>query len=109
MIRNLIFDIGGVLVDYDWKSYLAGFHFPAEKADTIAKATFLGDAWRELDREALSIDEITAMMTAAAPQYAEDILAVFRGARRTIRRRAYACDLIRSLRSRGFKTYYLSN
>ncbi len=109
MIRNIIFDIGGVLVDYDWKSYLAGFHFPAEKADAIAQATFLGTAWPELDREALSIDEITAMMTAAAPQYAEDILTVFRGARRTIRRRDYACGLIRSLQDRGLKVYYLSN
>ena len=68
MIRNIIFDIGGVLVDYDWKTYLKSFHFPAEKEETIARATFLGKAWSELDREALSIDEITAMMTAAAPQ-----------------------------------------
>lgn len=109
MIRSIIFDIGGVLVDYDWKSYLESFRFPEEKADAIAKATFLSAAWSELDREALSIDEITAMMTSAAPQYAEDILTVFRGLRHTIRRRDYVCDLIRSLRSRGFKVYYLSN
>ena len=109
MIRNIIFDIGGVLVDYDWKTYLDSFHFPPEKAEVIARATFLSAAWSELDREALSIDEITAMMTAAAPQYAEDILTVFRGLRHTIRRRDYACGLIRSLQGRGFKVYYLSN
>ncbi len=109
MIRNIIFDIGGVLVDYDWKTYLKSFHFPAEKEETIARATFLGKAWSELDREALSIDEITAMMTAAAPQYTEDILTVFHGLRHTIHRRDYACGLIRSLRERGLKVYYLSN
>ncbi len=109
MIRNIIFDIGGVLVDYDWKTYLESFHFPPEKTDAIAKATFLSAAWSELDREALSIDEITAMMTAAAPQYATDILTVFHGLRHTIRRRGYACDLIRSLQGRGFRVYYLSN
>ena len=109
MIRNIIFDIGGVLVDYDWKTYLKSFHFPAKKEAAIAKATFLNDAWSELDREALSIDEITARMTAAAPEYSEDILAVFGGLQHTIHRRDYACDLIRSLQSRGFKVYYLSN
>lgn len=109
MIQNIIFDIGGVLVDYDWKTYLEGFRFPAEKETTIAKATFLSAAWSELDREALSIDEITAMMTSAAPEYTADILTVFSGARRTIRRRDYACGLIRSLQDRGFKVYYLSN
>ncbi len=109
MIRNIIFDIGGVLVDYDWKSYLESFHFPEEKADVIAKATFLGAAWSELDREALSIDEIKARMTAAAPQYADDILTVFDGLHNTIHRRDYACGLIRSLQSRGFQVYYLSN
>lgn len=109
MIRNIIFDIGGVLVDYDWKTYLESFHFPAEKEAAIAKATFLSAAWSELDREALPLDEITAMMTAVAPEYSEDILTVFGGMSNTIHRRAYARDLVRSLQSRGLKVYYLSN
>ena len=109
MIRTIIFDIGGVLADYDWKSYLDLFHFPKEKADVIARATFLSKSWAELDREALPIDEIKAMMTAAAPEYAEDILTVFHGLRHTIHRRDFACDLVRSLQARGFKVYYLSN
>ncbi len=109
MIRNIIFDIGGVLVDYDWKTYLRGFCFPPEKENAIANATFLSTAWSELDREALSIDEITAMMTASAPEYSADILTVFGGLHRTIGRRDYACGLIRSLKNRGFKVYYLSN
>ncbi len=109
MIRNIIFDIGGVLVDYDWKTYLRSYGFPADKEDAIAKATFLGAAWPELDREAISIDEITKMMTAAAPRYAEDVLTVFHGAHNTIHRRDYADSLIRSLQDRGLKVYYLSN
>lgn len=109
MIRNIIFDIGGVLVGFDWRAYLESFHFPAEETDAIMKATFLSKAWTELDREVLSIGEIEDMMTAAAPEYAEDILTVFRGKGRSIQKRAYARGLIRSLQDRGFKVYYLSN
>ena len=29
-VKNIIFDVGQVLVSYDWESYLKAFHFPAE-------------------------------------------------------------------------------
>ena len=37
MIRNIIFDVGKVLVDYDWESYLDSFGFAPEKRDQQRK------------------------------------------------------------------------
>ena len=37
MIKNIVFDVGLVLVEFNWQSYLDGFHFDKEKRDKIAK------------------------------------------------------------------------
>ena len=46
-IKNVIFDVGKVLVDYDWESYLDSFGFAPEKRERIANATFLSLVWGE--------------------------------------------------------------
>ena len=46
-IKNVIFDVGKVLVDYDWESYLDSFGFAPEKRERIANATFLSPVWEE--------------------------------------------------------------
>ena len=42
MIKNVIFDIGNVLLDFCWKDHIARFGFQGEKADRIAQAMMLG-------------------------------------------------------------------
>lgn len=39
-VKNIIFDVGQVLVSYDWESYLKEFHFPAEEEKLIAEKVF---------------------------------------------------------------------
>ena len=41
MIKNIVFDIGKVLVRFDWEDYLASFQFPEKETTAIAKAMFL--------------------------------------------------------------------
>lgn len=38
MIKNVIFDIGGVLVGLDWVGYIRKFGFSPEKESAITKA-----------------------------------------------------------------------
>ena len=33
MIKNIVFDIGKVLVRFDWEDYLASFQFPEEETN----------------------------------------------------------------------------
>ena len=47
MIKNIVFDVGLVLVEFNWQSYLDSFHFDKEKRDKIAKATFQSEVWDE--------------------------------------------------------------
>jgi putative hydrolase of the HAD superfamily len=109
MIKNIIFDIGNVLIGFDWRDYMKGFGFSKEKENAIAKAMFGSPAWNEVDRGVLSIDEIEQLFIANAPQYADDIPRVFRGAPACLTRRDYAIPWIQELKSQGFSVYYLSN
>ena len=36
-VKNIIFDVGQVLVKYDWEGYLKGFGFPKEEYDAMAE------------------------------------------------------------------------
>ena len=49
-IKNIIFDVGQVLVDYDWETYLDSFGFEPAKRERIAKATFQSPVWDERDQ-----------------------------------------------------------
>ena len=50
MIKNVVFDVGLVLVEFNWQDYLDSFGFDEEKRERIAKATFQSPVWDERDR-----------------------------------------------------------
>ena len=49
-MENIIFDVGQVLVKYDWETYLDSFGFPKEERDKIAEVVFQSNTWNERDR-----------------------------------------------------------
>ena len=55
MIDTIIFDVGRVLVNWDYESYLKRFAFGPEKTKAIAAATFEGPYWRQFDRGILAL------------------------------------------------------
>lgn len=109
MIDTVIFDVGNVLVTFDWESYLASYGFPPEKYEAIADVTYRNPEWTELDRGVLTREEVASRMVALAPQYEEDIRRVVKYNYKTIGRADYAEGWVRELKARGIKTYYLSN
>ncbi len=109
MIKNVIFDIGDVLADFDYNSYLKSFKFEPEREARIREALFEGPYWAELDREKIPLPELLEKIVACAPECRDDILRVFSGVQRTIRRREESVPWIMALKDRGLRVYYLSN
>ena len=109
MIRNIIFDIGGVLAAYDWKTYLRSYRFEQEKERVIGEAMFAGPIWKELDRGAWPTERLLEGFMALAPQYRDSIVEVFNHAERCIWKLDYAKPWISSLKERGYRIFYLSN
>ena len=109
MIRNIVFDIGNVLVDYCWQDHIAHYGFTGEKADRIARAMMLGPDWKELDRGVLSGEEFRQLLTGKAPELEQEILLLMSDLSTLVRRREGSIPWIQDLKARGYRTYYLSN
>lgn len=109
MIKNIVFDIGKVLVRFDWEDYLASYRFPKEEYETIANIMFLSPNWELVDEGRLSYKEIESIFTASAPQYADDIRRVFASFGDCISQFPHTKPWITSLKNEGLRLYYLSN
>ena len=51
MIKNIIFDIGNVLVSFRWKEYYREFGYSNEIIERLEKATVLSPQWNEFRSE----------------------------------------------------------
>lgn len=110
MIKNIIFDIGGVLVGLDWVGYIRKFGFSPEKESAVTNALIKGPVWKELDRGELTMEELLERFMALAPEeYRNDVREVFLKSGAFISKRAYAKQWIMTLKEYGYHTYYLSN
>lgn len=108
-IKNIIFDVGQVLVDYDWETYLDSFGFEPAKRERIAKVTFQSPVWDERDRGLYEEDVYLKQFQELDPEDAEDIEKVIRGTGGTIHKRPYADTWVKYLKSKGYHVYILSN
>lgn len=109
MIRNIIFDVGNVLVEYSWERMLQALHITGEAYDAVAKATALSPMWNELDRSFLSDEEILQGFINNAPEYEREIRLVWDNIPESIHCYDYSVEWVRKFRKKGYKTYILSN
>ena len=108
-MKNVIFDVGKVLVKFEWEKYLDSFNFPEEKRDKIAKAVFESNTWNERDRSSEDEQYYVEQMIKDAPEYADDIREVMRRSGETIKQMDYAETWIKYLKDKGYHVYILSN
>lgn len=108
-IENIIFDVGQVLVKFDWETFLKGFGFDKEKYEKIADATFRSSIWDERDKGLLEEDEYVRRFAELAPEYEADIREVLRRSPETITASDYAETWVKYLKNQGYHLYVLSN
>ena len=60
MIKNIVLDIGNVLIPFSWRQHLDHFRFSDEIKKRLADAVFLNDDWNEIDRGVLTKEELLA-------------------------------------------------
>lgn len=109
MIKNVIFDVGKVLVDWDPVPVFRMLGFDEETERIVADATVRSGAWDEYDRSAVSDEELLAGFISNAPAYEREIRLFWDHIGLTIHEHPYAAEWIRNLRSGGYHVYILSN
>lgn len=109
MIRNLAFDIGNVLVDWDPKPYLMQtLSCDAAEAARIAKLVFDSAVWKQGDL-GLGRDVICTRLCEEYPQDAAAIRAALADCNSVLREFPETTAMLEKLKSAGFGIYFISN
>lgn len=58
MLKNLIFDVGGVLIDYRWQDMLKDYGITKERAFEVGMAVFEDPIWKQFDSGLISLEEM---------------------------------------------------
>lgn len=67
MIKNIIFDMGGVLIDFDPVRSVSN-HFAPEDRDAVLANTFRSKEWALMDKGDLSVEEALNKMNSRLPE-----------------------------------------
>ena len=109
MIDTFIFDIGNVLVQFNWKETYDSI-FDKETSDIIAKATVGNEeCWRELDKGVKTYDELIEMFVNNAGGYEKEIKKALEAIYENLYIHPYAVSWLKELKEKGYKVYILSN
>lgn len=108
-IKNLVFDVGSVLIGYRWRDMFKDHGTDPEIALAVGRGIFDHPNWKLFDSGIISGKELIDSYCDAHPEYAEDARWFIENAiqMRVIRPRVYE-ELIR-LKDKGYKLYILSN
>ncbi len=109
MIRNIIFDIGNVLVAFRWREYFAEFGYSQDVYDRLCKATAMNPVWNEYDRGVWTEEEVLQGFIAADPELEPQIRETLSDLKGLLVMYDYAVEWVKELKEKGYGVYYLSN
>ena len=109
MIRNIIFDVGRVLVEFDYMHYLDEHKYSEEEKQILLDAVFNSPVWLLADRGPIETEELVRRFVANAPEHEDLIREAYAHVEEVIWEKPYAKEWVADLKSRGYRLYVLSN
>jgi putative hydrolase of the HAD superfamily len=108
-IKNVIFDFGGVLINWRPQDVVAELFNEPEVQDAVMRSVFLHPDWLELDRGTLHEDEAAARFSARSGVSSELIGEMLERLRDSLNLLPDTALLVQSLVEHGIPVYGLSN
>lgn len=108
-IENIIFDVGQVLVGFDWRKLMDDMQVSDVVRGKMEKAIFRSHIWDERDRGLYEEEYYVNQMVALAPDCEKEIREYMRRSAETITKKEYALSWVRYLKKQGYHLYILSN
>lgn len=109
MIKNIIFDMGQVLMSFEPKGYVDSVAKSPEAAEAILRELFGGPEWPMLDAGAITDEETVARVQKRIPEYAEDVAAVMENWHVLMKPMPGMENIVKHLKGKEYKLYLLSN
>lgn len=111
LYKNIIFDLGGVVVDFDPREFLVD-HFMNERVeDQLYDITFGSEEWLQMDAGLLTREEGDRIMRekGAALRRSFEVGVILDDWYDMLRTKDDTVQLIKRLKKRGYGVFYLSN
>lgn len=111
MIRNIVFDLGRVLVNFESREYLKEFGYDDETVEKLNEIIFKSQEWLNCDSGTYHNNtDIAEILIEKYPDYSEMIKKVLtKEWVKMLTLKEDTAEYLKELKSRGFKIYILSN
>ena len=109
MIRNIIFDVGKVLVSYEPEEMMRKLGYTEEQIRIVNAAMFCNPLWDEADRGLRSCEEYHEAFLNQNPEHKDIIQKAYEHIGDCIELLPHAMDWILEMKERGYHVYILSN
>ena len=109
MIKNVVFDVGKVLVHFEPEMVMDHLGICEEKKKRLNNAMFHNSLWNEFDRSEVSASKILEKFIELEPECETQIREVFSRVGEMIFPTDYELEWIKGLKKRGYHLFVLSN
>jgi putative hydrolase of the HAD superfamily len=108
-MKNVIFDVGGVLLDWNPDRIIAAIYSDPAEGAAMRELIFLHEDWLELDRGALSEQQLLARVAQRAGRPVPELASLFEIVRASLHPKHDTIALLASLAERDVPLYCLTN
>lgn len=109
MIKNIIFDLGNVLISYEPMSFISKY-VKEENQEKFFNVVFKSEEWNSLDRGTLEYSDAVEIFSKRLPEERENIEKLFReNAMGVLFPIEENLKLLSKLKEKGYKLFILSN
>ncbi len=108
-IKNIIFDVGKVLVSYESELFMERLGFDAKTREALNAAMFKNPLWLQEDAGVYEKGAYLEKYIAGAPDYEEELRLAYSRLGETVELYDYAVGWVRELKEQGLKLFVLSN
>ena len=109
MIKNIILDIGDVLVKSNYHEFFISKGYDEKTVNRLEKATFFSSVWKELDRGVWDFSQIVDGFVKNDPEIEKQLRTVFNDMSGFVKAFPYAVDWVCKLKEGNLKVFCLSN
>lgn len=109
MLKNLIFDVGNVLLGYQWFKMVLDYGMPEEEAQFMGKNIFEDEHWLMFDAGKINMEDLIEYYVQKLPNMEMWVRKFFSEPKKMLISRPKVWDEIARLKAAGYKIYLLSN
>lgn len=109
MIKNIIFDLGNVLLDFDPESYLKDLGYQEKLKSKLKKSVFETEEWLLLDKGLIKEREAVKIWKRKNPNLKNEIENTIIGWEEILKLKQDSLEIVKDLVVQDYNLYILSN